>query len=82
MFLIKVCKQHVVSVLVWFSDVTIISYTCVIIHIQGGEATTDEMCLSFAVYYPRTQLSICTTIVNTQNVNIFQPFATEFVPRY
>ena len=26
---------------------------------QGGLATTDEMCLSFLLYYPRSEVAIC-----------------------
>ena len=35
-----------------------IAYT-VIVSLQGGQSTHDEMCLSFLAYYPRVDLSVC-----------------------
>ena len=29
---------------------------------QGGEGTHDEMCLTFLFYYPKTDLSLCTSM--------------------
>lgn len=43
----------------------------------GGLATTDEMCLSFLVYYPRTGLTVCQS---TPILEAFGPFVTNFVP--
>ena len=30
-------------------------------HLQGGESTTDEMCLNFIMYYPNVNISFCAT---------------------
>jgi len=45
-------------------------------HIQGGESTREEMCLSFAYYYPRTELGFC---ISTPSDKSFVSFVQETV---
>jgi len=40
---------------------------------QGGQSTSEEMCLTFPVYYPRTRMSTCLSLVNPE---AFIPFVT------
>ena len=37
----------------------------------GGLTTRDEMCLSFAVYYPQTRMAACVSYVNPE---VLTPF--------
>ena len=54
----------------------------VIIYIQGGERTRDEMCLSFPVYYPRPRnrqnLDYCVSFPTFPNA--FAPFKDKYAP--
>lgn len=42
-----------------------------LVYQQGGLTTRDEMCLSFAVYYPRTRMATCVSYVNPE---VLTPF--------
>ena len=50
----------------------------VLMYLQGGLSTRDEMCLSFLVYYPRTSLTVCQSF---PTVGAFVPFVTNYVPQ-
>ena len=42
---------------------------------QGGESTREEMCLSFLLYYPASDLGICTSkTTNTALRNFSQQY--------
>ena len=48
----------------------------VMVTLQGADATTDEMCLSFAVYYPRTDVGSC---FGAANIGDYYPFAQKYL---
>ena len=39
--------------------------------VQGGQATSDEMCVTFLVYYPRAKLASCTSEPTDEAWNLF-----------
>ena len=43
---------------------------------QGGDRTTEEMCLSFFAYYPQADLSVC---VSQPTLESFIPFIESFI---
>ena len=54
-------------------ELEITNYTTTL---QGGEATREEMCLSFAVYYPRVPLTVC---ISAPGNTTFNQFVGQFV---
>ena len=48
--------------------------------LQGGPATEDEMCLSFAIYYPRTELASCISSPNFYSSDYLSDFLRDYVP--
>ena len=73
------------------TDVTVVSL--VVVHsketsllyahnsMQGGESTREEMCLTFLLYYPQVDLSLCISRPPFQSsrFEIYVPFAQEHI---
>lgn len=75
--------QSIFIVAILYNDMELFAFMhVIIIYIQGGERTRDEMCLSFPVYYPRPRnrqnLDYCVSFPTFPNA--FAPFKDKYAP--
>lgn len=59
------------------------SIVCVILFLlKGGLAITDEMCVNYVHYYPRVDLEVCKSSVDTSTLQSFFKFMNKWVCTY
>jgi hypothetical protein len=63
-----------IAVAAFLSSCDLLLIIIIVSLIVGGIATTDEMCLSFIVYYPRMNLTDCESELST--VPLLNTFGT------